>query len=251
MNNKLKELINYSNSIYEKYEFVIKGNVSGDNKLKELISQSDVPNFSPEKLRHLHTRLMELSELEESSLGEYEYIEAEYYYNKRHDLQIQSSLLESKREYESIVEAMTRLKTEYNTELSTIPLFKLYYTIVELTTLGFSKEIFEPTSCQSNLIAYYKHKIEDEMGELNLFKAVEHRARLEITQEVLRTLFYMNVIDEKQYDLEAQVIHKLINSFYKDEIDELLKKVEILKEKNIPTDVIQYTLLPYMNETSL
>jgi hypothetical protein len=57
----------------------------------------------------------------------------------------------------------------------------------------------------------------------------------------------MHVIDEKQYDLEAQVIHKLINSFYKDEIDELLKKVEMLKEKNIPNDVIQYTLLPYMN----
>ncbi len=250
MNEQLNSLINETTIIYEKY-YVILRHLEEEPHLKQLIEDSKkvISNFDPSRLKELHTRLIELRDLEESSLSEYERLEAEEYYSRRQTRRIDEELhlevLNSKREYDSISEAMEKLKIEYTLELSKFPLFLLYRTILDLTLSGFSKEFLNSEN-EDNLILNFKIKMET--PDFTLFKVIQNRVGLEAIVCILRTLFYIGIIDEEQYDLESQVVQKLLDKYYKKETDELMKKIEVLKEKNLPDDIINYTIIPYMDE---
>ena len=252
MNEQLNSLINETTIIYEKY-YVILRHLEEEPHLKQLIEDSKkvISNFDPSRLKELHTRLIELRDLEESSLSEYERLEAEEYYSRRQTRRIDEELhlevIEAKSEYHSISEAFNRLKEEYKSELSKFPLFSLYNTILELTLSGFSKVFLNAESnSEFDLISHFSFNMETE--DFTLFKVIQNREKLEVVQFVLRTLFYIGIIDEEQYDLESQVVQKLLDKYYKKETDELMKKIEVLKEKNLPDDIINYTIIPYMDE---
>jgi hypothetical protein len=251
MNEQLNSLINETNIIYKKYYVILRytsTNLEGLIEESKLISKE----YNPFRLKNLHTRLMELRDLEEAALSEYERVEAEEYYSRRQtrrfDEELHLQFIEAKSEYTSILESFKRVKDEYKSELSKFPLFSLYHTILDLTLSGFSKELLNAEN-EDDLISHFKIKIET--PDFTLFKVIQNRADLEVIQCVLRTLFYIGVVDEEQYDLEAQVVQKLLDKYYKKETDELMKKIEVLKEKNLPDDIINYTIIPYMNEESL
>jgi len=250
MKEQLNILIKETTIIYKKY-FVILRHLEEEPHLKQLIEDSKkvISNFDPSRLKELHTRLMELRDLEESSLSEYERVEAEEYYSRRQtrrfDEELHLQFIEAKSEYNSILEAFNRLKEEYQCELYKFPLFSLYYTIIDLTLSGFSKELLNEEN-EDDLISHFKINMETE--DFTLFKVIQNRAELEVVKCVLRTLFYIGVVDEEQFDLEAQAIQKLLDKYYKKETDELMKKIEVLKEKNLPDDIINYTIIPYMDE---